>query len=137
MIQFLIELPPIESIKEKRRIVSSLKEKLYQKFRLSVAEVDLLDSLRYAQIGAALVSNSKKFGESVMHKALALVENHAEGRLESAEIFSETYSAGGFATPLPRSCPSPAGPSARRRIPGNRAGCPAGNSSSVRSSRSS
>jgi len=91
MIQLLIELPPIESIKEKRRIVSSLKEKLYQKFRLSVAEVDLLDSLRYAQIGAALVSNSKRFGESVMHKALSLVESQAEGRLESAEIFTETY----------------------------------------------
>ncbi len=91
MIQLRIELPPLESIKEKRRIVSSLKDKLYRKFRLSVAEVDLLDSLRYAQIGAALVSNSKQFGESVMQKALALVENNAEGRLESAEIFTETY----------------------------------------------
>ena len=91
MIQFRIELPPIASIKEKRRIVSSLKEKLYQKFRLSVAEVDLLDSLHYAHIGAAIVSNSKRFGESVMQKALALVENNAEGRVESAEIFSEMY----------------------------------------------
>jgi hypothetical protein len=91
MIQLLIELPPIESIKEKRRIVSSLKEKLHHKFRVSVAEVDLLDSLHYAHIGAALVSNSKIFGESVLQKALALVENHVEGRLESAEIFSETY----------------------------------------------
>ena len=91
MIQFRIELPPIESIKEKRRIVSSLKAKLYQKFRVSVAEVDLLDSLHYAQIGAALVSNSKAFGESVMQKALALVENRVEGRLENAEIFSQTY----------------------------------------------
>jgi len=91
MIQLRIELPPLESIKEKRRIVSSLKEKLAQKFRLSVAEVDLLDSLRYAQIGAALVSNSRTFGESVMHKALAMVERTVEGRLEDAEIFSETY----------------------------------------------
>jgi len=91
MIQLLIELPPLESIKEKRRIVSSLKVKLQQKFKLSVAEVDLLDSLRYAHIGAALVSNSKTFGESVMQKALALVENHVEGRLESAEVFSETF----------------------------------------------
>ena len=91
MIQLLIELPPLESIKEKRRIVSSLKDRLYQKFRMSVAEVDLLDSLQYAHIGAALVSNSKRFGESVMQKALALVENHAEGRLESAEIFSQTF----------------------------------------------
>ncbi len=91
MIQLRIELPPLESIKEKRRIVSSLKEKLAQKFRLSVAEVDLLDSLHYAQIGAALVSNSKRFGESVMHKALAMVERIVEGRLDDAEIFSETY----------------------------------------------
>ncbi len=91
MIQFRIELPPIESIKEKRRIVTSLKEKLQQKFRLSVAEVDLQDSLQYAQIGAALVSNSRSFGESVMHKALALVERTVEGRLGDAEVFSETY----------------------------------------------
>ena len=91
MMQLLIELPPLESIKEKRRIVSSLKDRLYQKFRMSVAEVDLLDSLQYAHIGAALVSNSKSFGESVMQKALALVENHAEGRLESAQIFSQTF----------------------------------------------
>lgn len=91
MIQLRIELPPIESIKDKRRIVSSLKEKLYQKFRLSVAEVDLQDSLHYAQIGAALVSNSRTFGESVMHKALSLVERTVEGRLEDAQIFTETY----------------------------------------------
>ena len=91
MIQLLIELPPLESIKEKRRIVSSLKDRLYKKFRMSVAEVDLLDSLRYAHIGGALVSNSKSFGESVLQKALALVEKNSEGRLESAEIFSETY----------------------------------------------
>ena len=91
MIQFRLALPPIESIKDKRRIVSSLKEKLYLKFHLSVAEVDLHDSLRHALIGAALVSNSKRFGESVLHKALAFVEDHAEARLEDAEIFSEMY----------------------------------------------
>ena len=91
MIQLRIELPPLESIKEKRRIVSSLKDRLQKKFRISVAEVDLLDSLRYAQLGGALVSNSKSFGETVMQKALAFVENNGEGRLESAEIFSEMY----------------------------------------------
>ncbi len=56
-----------------------------------MAEVDLQDSLRYAQIGAALVSNSRTFGESVMHKASAFVENNCEGVLQDAEIFSETY----------------------------------------------
>ncbi len=91
MIQFRLELVGIESIKDKRRIVSSLKERLYQKFRLSTAEVDLQDSLDYAQIGAALVSNSKRHGEEVLNKALSFVENEVPCRLIHMEIFSETY----------------------------------------------
>ena len=91
MIQFRIELPPLESIKDKRRIVVSLKEKLANKFHLSVAEVGDLDSARFARLGAALVSNSKSFGESVMHKALAFVEKNCEGVLLDAEVMSETY----------------------------------------------
>jgi uncharacterized protein len=91
MFQFRIALPPLESIKDKRRIVSSLKEKLANRFHLSVAEVDLQDSLRYAQIGAALVSNSRQFGESVMHKALEFAESACEGDLIDPEVFSETY----------------------------------------------
>jgi uncharacterized protein len=91
MLQFRISLPPLESIKDKRRIVSSLKVKIANKFHVSVAEVDHLDSLAVAQIGAAVVSNSKTFGEKVMQKALAFVEDNCEGRLEDAEVFSETY----------------------------------------------
>jgi len=91
MIQFRIMLPPIESIKDKRRIVLSLKEKLANKFHMSVAEVDLQDSLHFAQLGAAVVSNSRSFGETVMHKALEFVEANCEGVLEDAQVFSETY----------------------------------------------
>jgi len=91
MIQVRIELPPLESIKDKRRIVTSLKEKLANKFHLSVAEVDEQDSLRYARIGAALVSNSRTFGESVMQKALAFVESNCEGVLLQTDLMSETY----------------------------------------------
>jgi uncharacterized protein len=91
MIQFRLELAGIESIKDKRSIVSSLKEKLRLKFHLSVAEVDLQDSLGYAHLGAAVVSNSRQFGETVLHKALDFVESVAPGRLMETEIYSETY----------------------------------------------
>jgi uncharacterized protein YlxP (DUF503 family) len=91
MIQFRLALPPLESLKDKRRIVLSLKEKLANRFHLSVAEVDFQDSLRHAQIGAAVVSNSRSFGETVMHKALSFVESNCEGVLEDAQVFSETY----------------------------------------------
>ena len=91
MIQFIIELPEIGSIKEKRRIVNSLRDKMHRRFRLSAAEVDLQESLGFTQIGGALVSNSRSFGESVMQKVLLFVENEAPGRIQDVQITSEYF----------------------------------------------
>jgi uncharacterized protein YlxP (DUF503 family) len=91
MLRFRLDLEGMASIKDKRRIVSSLKDRLRRKFRMSVAEVDLQDSLTRAEIGAAIVSNSRTFGETVLHKALAFVEHEAPGRVASVEIASEQY----------------------------------------------
>ncbi len=91
MLQFIIELPESYSLKDKRRIVRSLKDKLTKQFKLSVSEIDLQDSLAYAQIGAALVSNSRQFGETVLQKAVDLVEHENVGRLHDYSILSEFY----------------------------------------------
>jgi uncharacterized protein len=91
MLSLILELPEATSLKDKRSVVSSIKTRLRTKFRLSVAEVDLLDSMSFAEIGAALVSNSSEFGESVLHKALALVENELGLRVHDAQIHSERY----------------------------------------------
>jgi hypothetical protein len=42
-------------------------------------------------VGAALVSNSREFGESVMQKALACVEDGFALRVYDAQIHSERY----------------------------------------------
>ena len=89
MIQFILELPETTSIKEKRRIVLSIKEKLRIKFRISCAEVDLHDSLQWAQLGGALVSNSREYGESVMQKVLAFAETQC--RIRDVQIHSEVF----------------------------------------------
>ena len=91
LLHFLIDLPDISSLKEKRQVVQSVKNRLLHKFKMSVAEVGLLDNLRFAELGAALVSNSKSHGESVMHKALQFAEDLVPGRLRDAEVFSEQY----------------------------------------------
>lgn len=91
MLQFIIELPEAYTIKDKRRVIKSLKDRLHHKFRLSVSEVDLQESITYAQLGAAFVSNSRQFGESVLQKAIDFVENEGEGRLHDFSIFSERY----------------------------------------------
>jgi uncharacterized protein YlxP (DUF503 family) len=91
MIQLILEIPDVASIKDKRRIVRSVKDKLQKRFRLSAAEVDLQDSLSFAHIGGALVSNSRVFGESVLQKAFAMVENEIPARIQDMSIHSEEF----------------------------------------------
>ncbi|MBN1797249.1 MAG: DUF503 domain-containing protein [Spirochaetales bacterium] len=91
ILRFVIELPENVTLKEKRRIIHSLKDKLYQKFKLSVAEIALNESHKFTQIGAVLVSNSKTHGEKVLHKALNYTEENVFGRLMDVTIFSEYY----------------------------------------------
>lgn len=91
MFQLLIELPESYSIKDKRRIVKSIKDKMRVRFHLSCAETDLQDSLRFAQLGAALVSNSTEFGETVLQKALRSIENDFCLRIHDSQITSERY----------------------------------------------
>ena len=91
MIQLIFEIPDVDSIKEKRRIIRSVKDKLQRRFHMSAAEVDLNDSLSFGQIGAALVSNSKIFGESVMNKALLMIEKEIPVRIQDVSIYSEEF----------------------------------------------
>ncbi|HOX18658.1 MAG TPA: DUF503 domain-containing protein [Spirochaetales bacterium] len=91
MFQIILELPETGSIKDKRRLVKGLCERLRNKYRVSCAEVDLNDSLRWAQLGAALVSNSKEHGETVMRKALETVEVQAGLRVHDMQVHSEVF----------------------------------------------
>jgi uncharacterized protein YlxP (DUF503 family) len=91
MIQVIFQIPEVDSLKAKRQIVRSVKDKLQRRFHLSAAEVDLQDSLSFAQIGGALVSNSKTFGESVLQKAFAMIENETPVRIQDVSIHSEEF----------------------------------------------
>jgi uncharacterized protein YlxP (DUF503 family) len=91
MIQIIFEIPHADTIKAKRRLVHSIKEKLRRKFRMSAAEVDLHDSLSFAQIGGALVSNSKTFGETVLMKAFEMIEKETPVRIQDMSIYSEEF----------------------------------------------
>ncbi|MDR1099006.1 MAG: DUF503 domain-containing protein [Treponema sp.] len=91
MIQMIFEIPDVDNLKEKRRIIRSVKDKLQRRFHLSAAEVDLQDSLAFAQIGGALVSNSRTFGESVLQKAFQMIEREIPVRIQDMSIFSEEF----------------------------------------------
>jgi len=91
MIKLIFEIPDVSSIKEKRRVIKSIIDKLDRKFHMSAAEVDLMDSLSYAQIGGALVSNSRIHGETVLQKAYNMIEKETPVRIQDMSIHSEEY----------------------------------------------
>jgi len=63
------------SLKEKRHVVKSLKEKLRGRFNVSVAEIDDMDLHNSAVLAVATVSSSRPFAE----KVLQAVEREAAG----------------------------------------------------------
>lgn len=91
MIQLIFEIPDADTIKEKRRVIRSIKDKLLRNFHMSAAEVDLQDSLSFAQIGGAVVSNSKAFGETVLQKAFEMIEREMPIRIQDVQIHSEEF----------------------------------------------
>lgn len=68
------------SLKEKRHVVKSLKDRLRERFNVSVAEIDFLDSWQNSVIAAVTVSNDRVRAEQV----LQAVEAHAASLLGGA-----------------------------------------------------
>lgn len=76
-----IQVFDARSLKEKRRVVKSLKERLRSRFNLSVAETGYQDTWQRAEITAAVVATDRRFAESVLDKADALVAAEGLGRI--------------------------------------------------------
>jgi len=58
----------VHSLKEKRRIVSSIKEKLKNKFNISIIESDYQDVWQKIQISVALLSGSKEIAGKIFRQ---------------------------------------------------------------------
>lgn len=76
-----IQVFDARSLKEKRRVVKSLKERLQSRFNLSVAETGHQDTWQRAELTAAIVATDRRFAESVLDKADALVAAEGLGRI--------------------------------------------------------
>lgn len=63
------------SLKDKRRVVRSFKERAIAKFRVSAAEVGELDDPRYAYVGVAVVANEASHCDAVLAEVASLASN--------------------------------------------------------------
>jgi uncharacterized protein len=77
IIKFKIQLPANQSLKGKRKIVSSLIRKLHNNFAISVAETANNDDLKTAVIGISFVSNDIHILHRLISQILSYLQEHA------------------------------------------------------------
>ncbi len=68
------------SLKEKRHVVKSLKDRLRERFNVAIAEIDGLDSWQHSVLAAVTVSSDRVRAEQI----LQAVEAHAGSLLGGA-----------------------------------------------------
>ena len=71
-----IEIPESSSLKDKRRVLRSLLDGMRNKFNISAAELDRLDSHNYSTIGVACISNDKAFANRVLDSVADYVRSN-------------------------------------------------------------
>ena len=88
-----LRLPENQSLKGKRRVISSLCSRVRNKFNVSIAEVEHQDSWQLATLGITCASNSSRHADDVLSEVVSFIERSRED-LEIVDDERETL--GGF-----------------------------------------
>ena len=74
------------TLKEKRRVVKSFRDRLRRAFNVSVGEVGALSALRSCRIGVGLVGINKQQVNSTLSKVVAFTERERDMSLVDYEM---------------------------------------------------
>lgn len=97
ILQFDLHIRGSESLKDKRRVVNSVKDRLHHEHMVSVAEVGALESLTVARMGLALVSNDVKYAAQVLDRILVKLRALHDAELgDTRREFLEGTGGSGF-----------------------------------------
>jgi len=74
------------SLKDKRRVLSSIKDRLRQTFNVSVSEVEAQESHQQAVLGVAFVTNERRHAQQVLDQVVRSVRSHPIAQLADFEL---------------------------------------------------
>jgi len=86
VLTFRIAIFEALSLKDKRRITKSLKDRIGNRHNVSIAEIDDLDHRQAATIGVAMISNDGRFVESALSKIVDEVRAYGTASLLDYDI---------------------------------------------------
>ncbi len=85
VLQIRLLIRDATSLKDKRRIVRSLCERIRNGFNVSASEVDALDLHQTAMLGVTLATNDRVFADQVLAKVVDLVRRSPGSELVDYE----------------------------------------------------
>jgi uncharacterized protein YlxP (DUF503 family) len=88
-LQVELFIPESFSLKDKRFVLQSLKNKIRSTFNVSVAEVDFQDKWQRACMAFACVSTDRRYIDSMFSKLLNMIDS--EGRVEVLDQRLEVF----------------------------------------------
>ncbi|NOR52544.1 MAG: DUF503 family protein [Candidatus Aminicenantes bacterium] len=81
-----IYLPYSHSLKDKRKRLLSLKNRLKKKYNVAFAELDFQEKWQRTKIGMVTLNNQKRIMESLFNKILADAEENIDGQIIDHQI---------------------------------------------------
>lgn len=82
VIRMVIHMPHSHSLKEKRKVIRSLKERLSNRFNVSIAEVGEVEKWQIATLIAVMVGNDRRFLDEQASKIRTFVDGELIGNGE-------------------------------------------------------
>jgi uncharacterized protein len=86
VVEVLLRIPDSQSLKMKRMVIKSLKDRIHNDFNASVAEVSQLSNMRGCTLGIAHISNDKQFTNEVLSKIVRFIEVSRGVELEDYQL---------------------------------------------------
>lgn len=87
VIAWELHLEGCNSLKQKRAIIRSLKDRLRGRHNVSVAETDHQDTWRRAELCAAVVASDRRNADAVLQRVDALVASEPRVRIIDCETY--------------------------------------------------
>jgi len=81
-----LQLAGCQSLKDKRSIVKSLKDRLHRQFNVSAAEVDHQDAWQRAALACSVVATDRRHAEEVLASCDRLIAGEPLAYVVSSEI---------------------------------------------------
>ncbi|TNF33517.1 MAG: DUF503 domain-containing protein [Gammaproteobacteria bacterium] len=76
-----VHLPSAQSLKDKRRHIKSIKDRVHQQFNASIAEIDYLNEWQKSVMGIVMISNDRQYLEKQLNSIQTLLLQQHEVQL--------------------------------------------------------